>query len=227
MKKISAALIILLLFCFAEGRAQGFKAGIDFGFANTDVNGTDPYDVDFNKIGFNIGMFVARPLTEKSNLRFEMNFIEKGSYIPPVFDSLGNQLSNSYKIRLNYIEVPVIYAHRFGFKMDSSFISRFDIELGLYIGFLIHSDEDLNNSGPQPVTTGPQYPDYSKYDFGGLIGFAYHISENWKFNFRYENSIIPIRPHPGGGAGFNTNYIPYYNAGETNLVFVYSLSYTF
>lgn len=226
MKKIIATLLIIFSFYYSKG--QGFKAGITGGFANTDVLGTDPYDVDFNKIGFNVGMFVSRPLSERSDLRFEMNFIEKGSYIPPVFDTLGNQLSQSYKVRLNYIEVPLIYSHRFGFRVDSNFVSRFDIEFGLAIAFLIHSDEDLNNSGPQPVYSQPPFSPYSKSDFSGLIGFAYHITDNWKFHFRYENSILPIRPHPGGSTGFNTSgYGVYYNSGETNLVFVYSLSYTF
>jgi hypothetical protein len=226
MKKIITFTLIIFSFYFAEG--QGFKSGINFGFANTDVLGTDPYDVDFNKIGFNIGMFVQRQLSDKSRLRFEMNFIEKGSYIPPIIDSTGqNTNTGSYKVRLNYIEVPVIYAHRIGFKVDSSFINRFDIEIGLAIGFLIHADENLDNSGPQPVYSIAPFSPYSKYDFSGLIGFAYRITDNWKFHFRYENSIIPIRPHPGGATALNTNYIPYYNAGETNLVFVYSLSYTF
>ncbi len=224
MKRI----LIILLFSFLATMsfAQKFKAGLIAGFANTDVYGTDPQDVDFNKIGFNFGAFVGLPLSEKSDIRFEMTFVEKGSYIPPPSDStsVANGVFSSYRLRLNYINVPIIYSHKFSFNMGKTLVDKFAYEAGVNIGFLIHSDEDFNQQGPQPVFSQPPFSAYSRYDFGALLGFSFRISDDLKFHFRYENSILPIRPHPGGATSY---YAGYYNSGQTNMAFIYTLSYTF
>ncbi len=222
MKKI--LLITLFALSFSLSFAQKFKGGLILGFANTDVYGTDPEDVDYNKIGFNIGLFTELPISEKSDLRFEMYFIQKGSYIPPPTDSvsIANGIFSSYRLRLNYVEFPIIYSHKLPFTVAGKTIDRFCMEIGPSFGFLVYSDEDYNQNGPNPVY-GTQF---KKYDISAALGFSYLIAEGFKFHFRYENSILPIRPHPGGTTGINPNTY-YYNSGEVNMVFTYTLSYTF
>lgn len=208
--------------------AQNFKAGLNFGFTNTDVLGTDVIDndVDFNKLGLTIGLYAQLPIGEKSHVGFEMNFIEKGAYYPFSLDSTGAPAagSESFKLRLNYIEVPILYRHDFTFNVGKKTINGFSYEIGPSFGFLIYSDINFNQTGYDPVTTYT-YP-YTKYDISALGGIVYRFDDHWKLHIRYENSILPIHSHPSGAKAFNPFYL-YPNVGEVNMVFSYLLSYTF
>lgn len=213
---------LLLILTGIAGFAQKFNGGIAFGLANTDVFGTDPTDVDFNKVGFTIGLYTELPLNEKSDLRMEMNYIQKGSYIPPNFaaDSVANGPDTSLRLRLNYIEIPIIFSHKFIFKIGGKPIDRFSFEIGPSIGILVSSSVNISQTGFGPIVGSP----YKRFDFSAAVGFSYRIFDNLKFHFRYENSFLPIRKHPSGAISFY-NLRP--NIGETNMVFTYSLSYTF
>jgi hypothetical protein len=221
MKKIIISILITLTCTICV--AQKFKGGIITGLANTDVLGTDPTDVDFNKVGFTVGIYTGLPIGDKSDIRMEMNFIQKGSYIPPNLppDSVSNGgPDTSLRLRLNYIEIPIIYSHKFIFNIGKKTIDRFSIEIGPSFGFLISSSVNIDQQGFSPITNNP----YKGYDISAALGFSYRISEKLKFHFRYENSILPIRKHPGGATSF---YHLRPNIGETNMVFTYTLSYNF
>jgi len=228
IKTIIAA--ILITFAVNSSYAQAFKAGIIAGIASTDVLGTDALDndVDYNKIGFNFGLFAQLPLSERNTIEFEMYFIQKGTYSPFPTDTSGAPVygSHSYKLRLNYMEVPLLFSHRFAFNMGKVIMDKFSIELGPSLGFLVYSGENIDNVGFQPVFTNNYFKAFHTYDVSALIGLVYQISDNWKFHIRYENSLIAIRPHASGQTGFNPVYL-YYNPGEVNMVFNYALSYTF
>jgi hypothetical protein len=215
-------LSILILFSVTICTAQKFNGGIIAGLANTEVLGTNPYKVGFNKVGFTIGLFTELPLSEKSNLRMEMNFIQKGSYIPPHLgpDTVSNGPDTSLRLRLNYIEIPVIFSHNFSFNIGKKIFDRLSLEVGPAIGILVSSSVNIDQIGFSPITGTP----YKRIDLSGAIGFSYRISEKLKFHFRYENSILPIRKHESGAT---SHYNFHYNVGETNMVFTYSLSYTF
>ncbi len=228
MKKIYFTLLIA--FIYSVSFAQNFKAGIIGGLANTDILGTDAIDndVDYNKVGFSLGIFAQLPINEKNNVELDMCFIQKGTYSPFPLDTSGNIIpySHSYKLRLNYMEVPILFSHKFGFNIGKKSVDRFAVEIGPSIGFLVYAGENLDNVGfAPPVTTDPFKP-FHNYDISGLIGLTYQIDENWKFHIRYENSLIAIRPHASGATAFNSLYL-YYNPGQVNMVFNYCLSYTF
>jgi hypothetical protein len=226
MKKYLITLLIILTCVISF--AQNFKAGLNFGFDNTDVLGTDVNDgdQDFDKLGLTIGLFAQLPIGEKSHIGFEMNFIEKGTYTPFPIDSSGAPAygSHSFKLRLNYIEVPILYTHDFSFNIGKKLIDHFSYEIGPSIGFLIYSDVNIDQAGAVPVSN--YYAPYKGYDISGLIGIAYRFGDNWKLHIRYENSLVAIHQHASGATGFNPFYL-YYNPGEVNMVFSYSLSYTF
>ncbi len=220
MKKIILSFLVVLICTVCV--AQKFKGGFSFGLANTDVRGTDPQDCDFNKVGFTIGAFTELPVNDKNSFRMEMNFIQKGSYVPPNLgpDTIANGPDTSLKLRLSYVEIPLIYSHTFSFNIGKAINNRFSLEVGPAIGFLVSSSVNLSQSGFVPIT-GTQY---NKIDLSYALGLSYRIFDRLKFHFRYENSILPIRKHPGGASAY---YNLQYNHGETNKVFTYTLSYTF
>ena len=220
MKKIILSILIALTCTVCI--AQKFKGGIIAGLASTDVKGTDPQDVDFNKVGVTIGVFTALPISEKSGFRMEMSFIQKGSYIPPIFkaDTVANGPDTSLKLRLHYVEIPLLYYHNFKFNVGSKTIDRFGFEIGPSIGFLVSSKVNINQMGFTPISGTP----YKSYDISAAFGLTYRISDNLRFHIRYENSILPIHKHPSGAMSY---YNFHFNIGETNMVIAYMLSWTF
>ena len=220
MKKI--ILSALIIFAVVVCNAQQFSGGITAGLTNTEVLGTNPYRTSFNKVGFTVGVFTGLPINDKNNIRMEFNFVQKGSYTPPHFapDTVANGPDTSLKLRLNYIEIPIIFSHKFIFNIGKKTMDRFGIEIGPSIGVLISSSVNISQQGFEPISGTP----YKRFDIGGATGFYFRISEKLKFHFRYSNSIFPIRKHASGATSF---YNYHYNVGETNMVFSYSLSYSF
>ena len=220
MKKIIITLLIILnvVVCYA----QKFSGGITAGLTNTEVLGTNPYRTSFNKVGFTAGIFTGLSLSEKNDIRMEINFTQKGSYSPPHLgpDTVPNGPDTSLKLRLNYVEIPIIFSHKFIFTIGKKAFDRIGIEIGPSIGILVSSSVNISQEGFAPISGTP----YKRLDISGAVGFYYRISEKLKFHFRYENSILPIRKHDGGATSF---YHYHYNVGETNMVFSYSLSYSF
>ena len=210
MKQLFLSVIFLLIFCVSY--AQKFRGGIVAGVVNTDVFGTDPVDndVDLHKVGFMFGGLVHTPIKEKYAAQMEITFVQKGSYYPA--DSLNPMY---YLLRLNYIEVPLTFKDHVHFTIRGKSINKFDLEGGLSLGVLISAYQE-NSLGAYPFVD----PQYHKTETALHIGLSYLISNNFVFNIRYSNSLIPIREHNGG--------VTYrFNRGEYNTVFAYTFRYIF
>jgi hypothetical protein len=166
----------ILLFLFPiNSSAQDYKfnAGLIGGISTSQVDGDQL--AGYDKAGIKAGVFVNRNFSEPVSLQMELLFIQKGSRKPV------DQDDNSYFImRLNYIEVPLM----FRFRLSKKIIA----EAGPSFATLVSSEE----SDAIGVINGR--PPFHKYDFGVNGGGYYILSENWAFNFRFSYSIVPIRP---------------------------------
>ncbi|MBN3034146.1 MAG: outer membrane beta-barrel protein, partial [Bacteroidales bacterium] len=118
-------------------------------------------------------------ISERSSFQMELDFIQKGSRKNP--DSLSFE---TYLLRINYIELPVHYRYD---------INRWTFETGLSLGVLISKYEEVN--GLEQVDV---YPAFKGRDLSFSFGLFYHIVERLRFNIRYSNSILAVRPHSGG-----------------------------
>jgi len=126
----------------------------------------------------------------------EMLFVQKGSRRNPTKD---NNLTK-YIMRLNYIEVPVLYRRQLK--------KSFGFEAGLSFGILLDTENrefDINGAIPAR-------PDFEKYELAAHIGFRYFLNDNQSFNLRYSNSILPIRKAPG------ISTYNYFIRGQYNMV---------
>jgi hypothetical protein len=174
-------LISLLLFSFLVPfavKAQDFNGGILGGLAASEVSGDRLAGP--NKAGLYLGAFVNRYFSPRSSIQMELDFIQKGSRENP--DS--SNAFQSYLLRLNYIEMPVHYRY--------DFLEHASVEVGLSLGVLINSYEEANGS---EAVSGS---DFETFDLCFNIGLFYTLVENLRFNVRYSNSILPIRPHSSG-----------------------------
>jgi len=196
----------IILSCFLLtslfSAAQSFKGGILAGMTTSQYDG-DSYS-GFHRIGISGGVYVAHDISEKFLWQMEIKFIQKGSFQSPNFDPP----SPKFDLRLNYFEVPFYIKYDYKYKLS--------FEAGLGLGYLSYHHEYLNDAPFDLTGSRP----FHKYEISYQIGGYYQILKNLAVNIRYSYSILPVRPHAGGGKhGFNW--------GEYNNVINFSLYYQF
>jgi hypothetical protein len=185
-------------------KAQDFSAGLQLGITGTQVTG-DALS-GFNKAGFFGGIIVHRPMGRLGEGQLEINFIQKGSRKNA---KPSDGIYDSYLLRFNYVEVPVLYKFRIG--------KYLNIEAGLMLAYLINYKEFDENGQFYP---DPDVEDFKKYDFSAFAGLNYRINSKWGISFRYSYSILPLRPKP--------DYAHYrYDAGMFNEVLCTTFQYSF
>ena len=195
-KKLLLCLFLTFLSLFSF--SQNFKGGVIAGIATSQVSG-DALG-GFHKAGLYLGVFTELPLSLISNIKMEMNYIQKGSNNPKISENFVPDISTSY------IEVPISVNYYQNETMC--------FEIGIQTAFLLNfSDND--EYGPIP---NDQSIAFNKVDLGAFIGMNYHLTNNILLNSRISNSILPIRPHVSG-ATYQLN------RGQYNSVLSFTLHY--
>ena len=192
--------LLLCLFTFFTffSFSQNFNGGVIAGVSTSQDSG-DALG-GFHKAGLYLGVFTELPISSISNIKMEMNYIQKGSNNPKMFEN------NMPDISTSYIEVPISVNY---FQNE---ITSF--EVGIQTAFLLNfSDNDLY--GPIP---NDQSIAFNKVDLGAFIGMNYHLTDNILLNSRISNSILPVRPHTSGA-------IYKLNRGQYNSVLSFTLHY--
>lgn len=203
MKTVYCLSIIVFSFalsCVSFTYAQRFDAGLRFGMTATQVGG-DQLE-GFDKPGLLAGGYVSRDISQRSSLAMEMVFIQKGSRKP--LDKTDNSY---YLMRLNYVEVPLL------FRWKAS--KKFTVETGPSFGVLVSSYE-ADQLGELVYA-----PPFEKTDVSVYAGLLYVLADNWNVNARYGFSVLPVRPFT---PALSYRYI---DSGQFNEVLQLSLNYSF
>ena len=195
-------LIILVLFSFLtlDLSAQKFSGEILLGAAGSQVSGDQLSG--FNKAGIIGGGGVRFGLRGSSILGVRILYFQKGSRKPSKLDQ-GDP--SYYRLRLNYIEVPVL--------LRFDLIKNFYAETGLSAAYLVSSSEE-DQDGELPLRKP-----FHKTDFSGVLQLGYPISSSIDFQLGFWQSILPVRTHGG-----NTFYR--LNRGQYNTALTFTLIYT-
>jgi hypothetical protein len=196
-------LVILFLLISISLHAQKFKAGVLIGISATQISGDDLGG--FDKAGLVAGGMVSTSISEKFDMAMEITFFQKGSKKNSKPEK-GDY--NSYNLRLNYIEVPVLFQWMYS--------KRFTFEAGPTFGALLSSKEE-NELGEIPWD--PPRP-FDNFELGITGGMRVHFAQNFSSIFRLSSSVLPVRPHQSG-ASYRANY------GQYNASLVLGLQYTF
>jgi len=200
MNYIKLSIVFIITICSLSIYSQDFNGGVLGG-----INATQVFGDNFsgpNKAGLYLGVYVNRYFSKRSSIQLELDYIQKGSRKNPD-GSTGDY--DTYLLRLNYIELPVLYKYDFSEKAT--------LETGLSLGVLVHSYEESNGS------TEVSGDDFSSVDFSFNLGFYYTLVKNLRINMRLSNSILPIRPHASG-----QTYR--WNKGQYNQGIAFILHYT-
>lgn len=195
-------LIFLFVSTISFGQKPVFSMGVVGALNTSQVSGDDLWG--FNQFGAYGGLCLNAQINEKDAYQFHIAYSQKGSRMP------SNPNGQIYVLRLNYIDVPIMYTHRFQKKM----LRNIHGEIGLVNSYLVNYTE-RNLAGD--IT--PARP-FKKYEASLMVGFGYWISHEFFFSLRYVNSVLPIRDHAS-----NATYR--FNRGQYNTVVQFSLNYFF
>lgn len=167
-------IIILIVFSTLDIVGQQFHGGVIAGIAGTQVAG-DTYS-GYKKAGIFAGGYVSLNISEKSAFQMELTYFQKGSRENPT-EKNGYQ---SYLLRLNYIEIPVLYQYKAG---------RFTIEAGPSAGFLMGYYEEVNE---EVISDQQYYNKPARITLQINLGFNYFISKKIGVGLRTNNSLMNV-----------------------------------
>lgn len=195
MKKL--VLIFFLLIFTSQLFSQAFGGGILAGLSASQLDG-DNWG-GYHKAGLTFGVYTYTKFNKFIDAQLEIRYIQKGS------NSNSKEQEVFYLSKLNYVEMPVFLKY--------SFLNKFTANIGLAAGYLQKSTEDKDGIGDEPAD-----PAFNQFEFSGLLGVEYKITDNIFFNVRFNYSILPVRSHPGD----QTFYL---NKGQYNNVLTFTVHY--
>jgi len=176
MKKILLSIVFVLpIFSAADNAVaqQRFKAGLILGLNASQIMGDDI--AGYNKLGVHGGLRATAVLKDKQDLSIELLYSQKGSYSK-------NSISGDFiKIKLDYVEVPVLFSYKDWYKEEAGYY-KVQVIGGLSYGRLIRSSAE-----------GSKYDDlvddFNSSDIGLTIGLEYFTSKHFGFGFRWSRSL--------------------------------------
>lgn len=210
-------LLTLLLFFLVEARAQNveFEGGFCGGMVLSQISGDNLSG--FDQPGFSASGFVRMTGNGASAFRLELGFIQKGSRKVP---DPENGDFNEYRLRLNYLEMPLLYEYR-----KNSIL----FQGGLYLAFLTSWKEETQFGPMQVFDQNGEPLEFLPLDFGLAFGCTYEVSERFFIAGRYSNSITPARRHPSGltlGQALNSAFVEV-NRGQYNYAIQFIMGLRF
>jgi len=177
--------VLFFFFLFSMGllNAQKINIGAVAGVNASQVAG-DGFG-GFKKAGLLLGGYADFDVSEHINLQFEILYSEKGSRKNPKTDEGDTEF---FLLQMNYIEVPLMVRYR---------NNNFTYEAGLYASRLVDSHLEDENG---PFEIPPETNQLKNSDFGFLVGLNYNFTEHLIMNWRFSNSIIPVREFDSGAS---------------------------
>ncbi len=160
-----------------EIAAQIIKGQAIAGFNLSQVDGDEVYG--FKRIGANFGAGAMIPFGKNWDVSIEATFNQKGAFQKAQYN---DSLNGAYKLRLNYVEIPVLIHYT-----DKDFISAgVGVSFGRLVGVNewehdVKTDTDLN-SGTYDQNDFCFVGDLRLRAYGPLI-----------VNLRYQYSLVKIR----------------------------------
>ena len=185
-------ILSVLIGMFTAGFAQEkeksdlsrFYGGVRVGFTASQISGDDLSG--FHKVGAAAGLFVNHSVIESGRLKLqlELDFMMKGSHSYTPKNVIAD---NFYSLTLGYMEVPLMLVWTAGKWQLWGQNFNFELEIGPAFGVYVFTREREANG---PIVGRPPF---RWYEFSGLAGISLMIADHHSVNFRFENSIIPVR----------------------------------
>ncbi|MES2837490.1 MAG: porin family protein [Bacteroidota bacterium] len=191
------------IFLFLNISAQTFSGGVVSGIVASQISGDGLGG--FNKFSGQLGGFITKKISDTLQVDFQMYYLQKGSR------KAANGITGSlfsYKLRLNYIEMPVLF--RYNYK------NKFNFEGGASAAVLFKSK--VSNAFGELPLNDPENRPFRPLEFAWIIGASYPVNKNILIYIRNSNSLIPVRKH-------QSNSVFRLNWGQYNSVMLFGLQF--
>ena len=218
-------ILFLLLICVVDvygqrrrnlrAPTQRFELELIGGMNFSQVDGD--YFTGFDQKGFYGGIQVNGLLSSRSSIVVGMLYSQKGSIIPHGTQITSNT-RNDRNIRLNYIEVPILFRTMLKRKATGAFV-----ELG---GGLARLSSVSIQERDRNAVRGTVYNDISsqfrKTDAMAIVGMGFTVADRYKFSLRYSQSLIHFYdneeyelPNPLSGVAKEVEFLRNYHIALT------------
>lgn len=195
MKKLLLATILLLPIAafsqdehtiFNNENGKKFFGGLTAGINCSQVDG-DNYS-GFHSAGLNAGGLVYWFFAPNVAGSMEFLFSQKGSHgVNEAYSPYGGAYYAKYKLRLNYVEVPIVFHYVFPIKNH-----QYLVGLGGSFNALLNSKESMEDMGV-PVSFDPgDYP-FNEYTFDIIGSIGMLFGKHFIVEARYQYGLTPLR----------------------------------
>ena len=185
---ILSVIISLFMTVFAQDQEKPdnsrFYGGVRVGFNASQISGDDL--AGFHKIGAAAGLFVNHTIipSGKLKLQLELDFMMKGSHSYTPKNEIAD---NFYSLTLGYVEMPLMLVWTAGQWTLWGKPFQFELEIGPAFGVNVFTREREANG----LIVGR--PPFRRFEFSGIAGLSLMVADHHSLNFRYENSLVPVR----------------------------------
>ena len=171
--------LLLLFICIqltATAQTGRFRAAVVGGLNAAQIDGDDL--AGYNKPGLRGGLRAITYLTPKSDLVFDILYSERGSRRlgDPNFGGFDNI------IRLQYIEVPVMYTIKDWLDEESDYY-----RVQAYGGLVFSRLFDSNVLNVDPFEE--QQENFNQFSMGFTLGAAYNLSDNFSVGIHFNRNL--------------------------------------
>lgn len=173
-------LLFFSIFFIFEANSQRFLGALAFGGNLTQVDGDEVFG--YKKIGFNAGAAAFLPIKEIFFVSLEVGFTQKGAYQKYPRVSVIGQGLPYYDLRLNYLEVPLLFHIE-----DKQFAM-------LGTGFSFNRLVGLREiEWGKETASGTSANIYSMNDINWIVDIRLRMYKSLRLNFRFAYSLDKIR----------------------------------
>ena len=165
--------------------AQRFNAGFVLGVNASQIDGDRA--AGYNKLGISAGVRATTYLTDKADLSFDILYSQRGS------QSEFNLGSNfiPFKIKVNYIEVPILFNYKDWLVEDDDNVSYYKITISGGVAYSRLFQTEIDDGAPASSLV-PLQDFFKKNDVSIVIGAAFNITEHIGVMVRWTRSVTPI-----------------------------------
>lgn len=176
----------VLAFLFTlNSKAQTFSGNLIGGISSGQTSGDGA--AGYRQFGLYAGVGAEARISEKWRLHGNLMFNQKGSRVYKSKNSV-----NTYRLRVNYVELPILLDYKY---------LKFSGQIGPYLGVKINQKERTQFGvieNPRPFET---------FDIGIQAQISYQLKERFKLSLAFQNSLLPVRPHPSQLAYPPSNFV--------------------
>ena len=164
--------VFSLLFASVGFSQKTFQGFVSAGLTSSQISGDGFYG--FGQFGANAGLGTRVELSDFFSVSGQISFNQKGTR------KYQNNDFTTYRLRVNYIEVPLLVQYA---------IKKWQIVSGVGFNYRINHRERSMFGDILPERS------FKGFELAFHLGLDYQLNDQFSIGIGYQNSILPVRDH--------------------------------